>query len=83
MSFTSLKDEITRYNTLTVIIMERALPVQALIIWASIGWKSSKKSYAFNITLRFLKSIERDFIPLIKPLSPTTPEMSCIPSCDT
>ena len=83
MFFSSLKNGITRYETFTVIMTERALPVQALIIWAHAFWKSSKKPYAFNITLRFLKSIERDFIPLIKPLSPTTPEMSCIPSCDT
>lgn len=76
MFFSSLKNGITRYETLTVIMMERALPVQALIICAHAFWKSSKEPYAFNITLRFLKSIESDFIPLRKPLSPTTPEMS-------
>ena len=83
MFFSSLKNRITRYETLTVIIMERALPVQAVSNLRMTFWKSSKKPYAFNITLRFLKSIESDFIPLIKPLSPTTPEMPCIPSCDT
>ena len=32
MSFTSLKNGITRYETLTVKMMERALPVQAVTI---------------------------------------------------